>query len=281
MNKNCTQCNYYLAEACNNTFILFDCLSKTEVDQEFLKQAHACLIKEGRDDCLILIDGHVREDAFYARMLVLGADAEMGEFCGNGSRACSSYLHSKYPQFQKFYLIANGRDNLLLRHEDGTYSTKLSSIRFEINEKFIAKPELFQKEDGFYYFSFKGKRLLYAEIIEPHLVVQEEMSDEELLALGRELNQRTDIFPHGMNVNSAKFLQNNALYVKTYERGVQRLTRSCGTGSSASVALYLKGTHGKVKVTTPGGGLEITIGDASLELKGPASVVHQPVCVEK
>lgn len=37
---------YHLAEACENTFILFDRLETAVLEEEFLQGAHRCLIEE-------------------------------------------------------------------------------------------------------------------------------------------------------------------------------------------------------------------------------------------
>ena len=66
--------------------------------------------------------------------------------------------------------------------------------------------------------------------------------------------------------------EKNRITVKTYERGVQRLTLSCGTGSSCSSTIFLRGESGSIHVATPGGDLEITISEEGLELKGPAHI---------
>jgi len=250
--------NYYLAEACQNTFILFDCLPVSEVDEPFLLKAHRCLEEEGRDDALILVGGRTQQDAFYARMIVLGQDGALGEFCGNGARACSAYLFRQYPQFQKFFLITPWGAHPLARYGEDIYSIKLPPARFEGNKKFIVQcPE-------------NLKNFFYAEMIEPHLIVQEKMSDEMLLSIGKELNQRRDIFPLGINVNAWHVLEEGTLYVKTYERGVQRLTRSCGSGSICCAAFYK--SRGSVRIIAPGGEMEVILQEDGVELKGPASI---------
>lgn len=261
---------YFFGEACKNTFLIFDCLSIAKLDEDFIKKAHECLLKEKKDDAMILIDGQAKEDALYARMLVLGVDGTFGEFCGNGSRACAAYLFSNYPQYKRFYLVSNQGTHQLLRYPDGVYSTQLPPIKFELNAKFIGRPDLFHQENGFYSLSFEGKHLIYAEAIEPHLIVQEELNDKELLELGQKLNQRKDLFPLNINVNSIKQIKQNTIRVRTYERGVQRLTEACGTGSSCSSAWFLKNTPGIVQVITMGGSMIISIDSAGLQLKGPA-----------
>lgn len=250
---------YYLGEACENTFVLFDCMQESAASEEFLDGALQCLHEEERDDALILINAKSVGDAFFAEMIVLGLDGEFGEFCGNGARACAAYLFERYPFFQRYYLVTKWGCHLLMNHGNGIYSVKLPPARFELNDKFVAVPELFG--------------LNYVEIIEPHLIIQKKLSDDELFSLGRELNQHKNIFPRGINVNAWYPMEDDVLNVKTYERGVQRLTRSCGSGGTACAAFYQD--LGEIFVSTPGGLLEITLEKEGIILKGPAFFSHK------
>lgn len=248
--------NYYLAEACQNRFILFDCLTVSSLDETFLKKASALLKKENRDDALILVDGQMKEESLFARMMVLGPDGVLGEFCGNGARAVAAYLFQNFSPIKKFFLVTKEGFHLLQRHEPGVYSIQLPKPLFKLNRKFITNHAL-----------PKIPSLSYVEVIEPHLVINEKMSDEELFFLGRELNEKKELFPLGINVNAWEIIDRNHLFVKTYERGVQRLTQSCGTGSLACSSLY--GKEGSLHVSTPGGLLEIRLRRDGMELKGP------------
>jgi diaminopimelate epimerase len=85
------------------------------------------------------------------------------------------------------------------------------------------------------------------------------------------INDQKELFPLGINVNSRHILDDGVL-VRTFERGVQRLTQACGTGSSCTSAWHLKGKEGKVKVTTMGGNMEVTVQRDGIVLRGPATV---------
>ncbi|MBS0626347.1 MAG: diaminopimelate epimerase [Verrucomicrobia bacterium] len=243
---------YQLAEACQNTFILFDCLEKQKIDEEFLQEAQKLLKKENRDDALILIGAQSDQNSLSAQMLVLGWDGTLAEFCGNGSRCAAAYLFQHYPGYENYFL----NSHRLERHGEKVYSIQLPSPSFELNPRFVSEEPLFG--------------LQYVETLEPHLVYFGKMGDEELLALGQEINRRKDLFPLGINVNACEVLGSRELYVKTYERGVQRLTRSCGTGSMACAAAFQ--SKGSVHVLTPGGKLEIDLREDGIALKGEALV---------
>lgn len=251
---------YYLAEACENTFVLVDALEGSYDPKRLFSEAYHYLMAENRDDALILSQGQWEGEYLCMHMLVLGQDGALGEFCGNGSRACAAYLYENYPSIKRFALKTAHGIHPLYSCGSGVYSIKLPPPSFQHNPKFIACPKKIQSE----------YHLHYVEMMEPHLIVQEEMKDEELLALGRHLNNDKALFPLGINVNACSLMKDGSLFVKTYERGVQRLTRSCGTGSVSCASLLCSSGH--VRVTTPGGGLDIFVDEDGVELKGPAAV---------
>jgi diaminopimelate epimerase len=248
---------YFLAEACENTFVVFDCLGTPVVESPFLQKAHDCLVQEKRDDALILIDGQAHTDALYLQMMVLGLDGSLGEFCGNGARAIAAYLFENYPMYKQFFLKTPVGVLALNKHGLEIYSVQLPPARLQWNPKFICK--------GFN----ELKHFTFVDMIEPHLVFEGELSDEELISLGRKLNAQKEIFPLGINLNAWRVLTDGSLYVRTYERGVQRLTQACGSGSVSCAVVYKQ--TGSIQVTTAGGLLEIAIQKDGIILKGPAS----------
>jgi diaminopimelate epimerase len=183
-------------------------------------------------------------------------DGCLAEFCGNGARACAAHLYKRFPEVEKVYLCSSTRTHEAFRYQDDIYSISLPPVSFKPNPKFVTDIKLLP--EGFY----------YAEILEPHLILNRKLCDEELLLIGQKLNRNKELFPYGVNVNSWHVLEDNVLHVKTYERGVQRLTRSCGTGSTSCAAFYKK--HGMVSVQTSGGILEIHLTNDHVKLKGPA-----------
>ncbi len=80
-------------------------------------------------------------------------------------------------------------------------------------------------------------------------------------------------FPAGVNVNLWEKAGENALRLRTYERGVEAFTLSCGTGTGATVAaLTRRGlVSGKqTQVQTDGGLLTVDIEGERIFLTGPA-----------
>jgi diaminopimelate epimerase len=83
-------------------------------------------------------------------------------------------------------------------------------------------------------------------------------------------------FPKGANVN---FVQREGrdLRMRTYERGVEGETLSCGTGSvaAASVARHLGYVRDSTVVHTKGGDLKITFVNDIAFMEGGAETVYE------
>ncbi|MFB6154495.1 MAG: diaminopimelate epimerase [Haloferacaceae archaeon] len=86
--------------------------------------------------------------------------------------------------------------------------------------------------------------------------------------------RHADRFPQGTNVTLASPDGRGGFDQRTFERGVEGETRSCGTGAVAVAAaasrLGLVDTDGEIRVRPPGGELRVAVPDgASATLRGP------------
>src|SRR5690606_19573890 len=87
----------------------------------------------------------------------------------------------------------------------------------------------------------------------------------------------------GSNINFVDNTGEDSFYVRTYERGVEDETLSCGTGVTAvAIAMHRSGhtRKEKVRITTPGGTLEVDFkfdgkGYHGIWLTGPAQLVYK------
>jgi diaminopimelate epimerase len=97
---------------------------------------------------------------------------------------------------------------------------------------------------------------------------------------GKKIRYSSDFHPLGTNVNFVQKTGKQTIYVRTYERGVEDETLSCGTGVTAS-ALALGFREGKdhIYIKTRGGDLEVSFKSAGkgvftdIYLIGPAEKV--------
>ena len=82
-------------------------------------------------------------------------------------------------------------------------------------------------------------------------------------------------FPEGVNIEIIRRTGTDRIRMRVHERGVGE-TRSCGTGTVAAAAAYLRADNrstGTVEVSVPGGGVTVTITDDGSTLTGPAVLV--------
>ena len=120
----------------------------------------------------------------------------------------------------------------------------------------------------------------YADTGSPHLVkMVTDLDSTDVITEGRALRYNTPI-EGGVNVNFVEKKGENHVEVRTYERGVENETLSCGTGVTAC-ALVTGGNKGPVKISTKGGELEVDFIKSSentfsnIYLTGPAELVFE------
>ncbi len=118
----------------------------------------------------------------------------------------------------------------------------------------------------------------------PHLVVFRDTSHSvSIRDLGRKLRHHADLGPEGANVNFVMLVDDHTLAIRTYERGVEGETLSCGTGcvAAALVTSALGKTQSPVSCWTRSG-VSLTVhfkGSqgpyTGLVLEGDARLVYQ------
>jgi diaminopimelate epimerase len=121
----------------------------------------------------------------------------------------------------------------------------------------------------------------------PHFLLREDDPDAvDVEGLGRKLRNDPFFAPAGTNVDwlSREPGADGAWAIRTYERGVEAETLSCGTGSTAAaVALALEGVPSPVRLRTRGGD-RLTVyfnragpGVSDLWLAGPVTVAYRGI----
>jgi diaminopimelate epimerase len=103
------------------------------------------------------------------------------------------------------------------------------------------------------------------------------------VSTGQEIRYSKEFAPDGINVNFVESIAEDSIYVRTYERGVEDETLSCGTGVTAAALLSAHNENGfnRVEVKTQGGHLRVEfdkIDDKHYEniwLCGPAEFVFK------
>ena len=211
-------------------------------------------------DGLILVQ---HSGVAHFKMVYFNSDGRPSTFCGNGSRCIASYAHS----------LGLGEENFIaFEASDGLHQAEILP-----NDVVVIKMgdvgEVTKTSMG-----------LYLHTGSPHLVVPvEEILDYPVKEIGRSYRNDAKFRPGGTNVNFMQRWQ-DGVFARTYERGVEDETFSCGTGvvAAALVANLLYSMQQPIKIHTQGGVLSVSFqrvrqGFQSVYLIGPAKRVFDGV----
>lgn len=142
------------------------------------------------------------------------SDGSEAKMCGNGSRAAAMFAYEN----------DLAKEEVLFQTGAGIIEAKICEFKKNIaNVKIkLTKLKILQKN-----LIIDGKIYNFYDTGVPHLVHFTNNLDEFDVKLAKKLR-----FEFNANVNFAK-IDNNAIYVRTYERGVEDETLACGTGMAA------------------------------------------------
>jgi diaminopimelate epimerase len=157
--------------------------------------------------------------------------------CGNGSRAAVL--------FASRLGILSGEPSFLAY--DGPHTAQIASdgqIHLRMNDVF----EIRKSGDDFFIHTGSPHYIRIVKNVEEYPVYEE----------GKSIRYSEAFSPAGTNVNFVELQNNNRILVRTYERGVENETLSCGTGvTAAALAASHFGYTSPVKVRTLGGDLAV------------------------
>ncbi|AKD55868.1 diaminopimelate epimerase [Spirosoma radiotolerans] len=249
--------DFFKYQGTGNDFILIDDRHKTfpATDQAFIE--HLCHRRFGIGaDGLILLQN---DSDYDFRMVYFNADGAEGSMCGNGGRCIVRFAHDLGLFDRETRFIAVDGEHTAIVDEE-SISLKMSAVSGT------------EDRDG----------LTFLNTGSPHVVLfVDDLESLDVVAEGRAIRYSDSFQPGGTNVNYAQVLADDTVFVRTYERGVEDETYSCGTGVTA-VALA---AHQQLALTDPvaiktiGGNLRVSFkqsGDGTFDtiyLIGPAKRV--------
>jgi len=208
-------------------------------------------------DGLILINN---KTGFDFEMVYFNADGYIGSMCGNGGRCTADFALKSGIAEKKLRFIA--ADGIHYAEPEGEL------IRLKMNDV----NEIRSVAGN--YFIITGS---------PHYVIfMKELDNFDVFNEGRKIRQSKDFQPGGTNVNFVES-ESNGIFVRTFERGVEDETLSCGTGVTASaIASVLSGhfVSSPVNVRTRGGNLKVEFDVNGTQISdiwlcGPATFVFE------
>ena len=211
----------------------------------------------GADGVILLVDHTEQPFA----MDYYNADGMPGSMCGNGGRCFASYLAS-------LDLIDN---EVTFMAYDGPHKATISDNMVSLQ---MADVALVQDNDTHYVIDTGS----------PHYITfVEELDKLNVQEKGAAIRNAEPFKADGINVNFVEAGGGDTIRVRTYERGVEAETQSCGTGVVAcALAQHVrtKGASGNsIVVQVQGGELNVRFevvdsGYREIYLEGPATHVY-------
>lgn len=211
-------------------------------------------------DGLMLLE---QAEGFDFKMVYYNSDGKPSTMCGNGGRCLVDFAaRNKVFSGLKTSFIA----------VDGPHEAFWQEDRVELLMKDVDVIE--DRIDAF-----------VLNTGSPHYVIFTDNVDEiEIIEAARKIRYNNEFKLEGINVNFVEIKGTNRIKVRTYERGVENETLSCGTGVTASSIAYafkagIEDGPVSVDIETPGGQLEVRfekgIRAKQVWLCGPATEVFK------
>ena len=254
-----SQIEFYKYQGTGNDFVMIDNRQQTFPKNNTKLIEHLCDRKFGIGaDGLILLELSKLQDF---TMIYYNADGNEGSMCGNGGRCIVAFAKQ----------LGHIETTTTFDAIDGLHEASTTDNLVSLKMKDVTNIEQFEKH-------------LFLDTGSPHHVqFVEDIDNFDVYQIGKKIRYGSPYFDKGTNVNFVEQQDETTFKVRTYERGVEDETLSCGTGVTAVAlaAYHLKKTNtNKVRLKTLGGTLEvsfdgITNSFTNVFLKGEAIFVFK------
>ena len=195
------------------------------------------------------------------RMVYYNSDGRESTMCGNGGRCITAFAKSlgMIHDIARFLTI-DGEHTATIA-ENGLISLHMQDVKH------------MDIQDGFTILNTGS----------PHYIAWvKNVNSIDVFHQGRTIRNQQEFQPNGINVNFVE-VHNDRLSVRTYERGVEDETLSCGTGVTAAAIAATHNATGKFNtaIETPGGHLQVSFtkdtpsSATDVVLTGPAVFVFK------
>lgn len=247
---------FYKYQGTGNDFVIIDDREKTfPIDKKLIYNICHRRFGIGADG-FMLLQNDANSDFL---MNYFNSDGNESTMCGNGGRCLVQFAHD---------IKAIGTSTTF-NAVDGLHEAQISPE--VVSLKMIDVTDVETAENH----SFLNTGSPH------HIEFVEDIDAVDVFNQGRKIRYGSPYFEEGANVNFVQKIDEETLWVRTYERGVEDETYSCGTGvTAAAIASYQKGLMQKlpIKIKTLGGNLAVNFektanGFTNVHLIGPATFV--------
>lgn len=232
-----------------NDFVILDC-PPVPVTSELVGLICDRHFGIGADGVLTL----TTRDGYDGEMRIFNADGGEAEMCGNGLRCLVTYIDDMATEKKSSYQIKTMNGSYTVVRIGNSFAIEMS----EIKDRNLHDISCF---NGFLNGFFINTGV-------PHLVFQAmDIKSIDIKNIAPQYRFHK-MFPGGTNVNFVEILDysRQSAYVRTFERGVEDETYSCGTGlTAAGLALsHWFGWKEDIRLSTKGGQQIVNIGEKVL-----------------
>ena len=235
--NNAMQTTFYKYEGTGNDFIFIDNRQNNFPKNNIQLIENLCNRRFGIGaDGLILLENDIETDF---RMVYYNSDGNQSSMCGNGGRCIVAFAKRLNIILNETTFIATDGLHHASIDESGIVSLQMKDV-------------LEVKIENDYIFLNTGSP--------HHVMLVDDLDAYDVKTNGAKIRYSNLYGKPGSNVNFVAQLTDNHFRLRTYERGVENETYSCGTGATA-VAIAMnaigKTQSNHVKLDVEGGELEV------------------------
>ena len=253
---------FYKYQGTGNDFIIIDNrTSRLILEENVVKSLCDRRFGIGADGLILL---HNMSDYDF-EMVYFNSDGRESTMCGNGGRCIAAFAHrlGLIKDKTSFWAIDQEHNAEIISVNENTIIVKLSLHDIT---------EIHHRENDY-----------VIDTGSPHYIRFTDDADRvDLVAEARKIRYNHEFKHEGINVNFVQ-INDDHIFVRTYERGVEDETLSCGTGVVASALAYAVRSNTdntKVNVRTRGGELNVSFKKIhhsfnDVWLEGPATFVFK------
>jgi diaminopimelate epimerase len=228
--------HFYKYQGTGNDFVILDNrnLAYNALTMDRIKLLCERRFGVGADGLMLLNP----KTGFDFEMKYYNADGRESSMCGNGGRCMVKFAYEMGIRKNNYHFMAADGVHEAEIIDDGTVNLKMGDVK-GISD-------------------YHGDFILNTG--SPHYVkMVDDVMDYDVFRKGMDIRYDTDFAAEGINVNFVEHKQSDEIMVRTYERGVEDETYSCGTGVTASalVCYHNENGYNDVTVITKGGKLVV------------------------
>lgn len=251
---------FYKYQGTGNDFIILDNRNNEYSSLTTMQINRLCDRRFGIGaDGLMMLNN---KEGYDFEMIYHNADGKEGSMCGNGGRCMVKFAYHLGIVETTYKFIATDGEHEAEIDTDGIVSLKMKDVN--------------TVQD------YHGDHIL--DTGSPHYIkMVGDVMSYDVYQKGKDIRYSSQFNDKGINVNFVEQRDEDHIVVRTYERGVEDETFSCGTGVTASALVNYHNENGfnEVIVITKGGRLSVEfdkVGEnnfANIWLCGPAEKVFE------